>query len=93
MNARVLSFVVAAIAYGITLTVADIVLTRMRVPILTGLLAWALFTLSITLIRPALTRTLSKRVHGYTWVIGLVTVIYLWQRPSSEYFRASRRIY
>ncbi|QAY69058.1 hypothetical protein [Xylanimonas protaetiae] len=75
MNPRVLSFVVAAIAYGITLTIADIVLSRMHVPFLTGLLAWALFTLSITLIRPVLTRTLGKSVHGYTWVIGLATVL------------------
>jgi len=27
------------------------------------------------------------------WLIGLVTMVYLWQRPSTEYFRASRRIY
>ena len=75
MSPRVLSFIVAAVAYGITLTIADIVLTRMRVPFFTGLLAWALFTLSITLLRPILTRTLSGSVHGYTWVIGLVTVL------------------
>jgi hypothetical protein len=75
MNPRVLSFIVAAIAYGITLTIADLILDRMRVPWWAGLIAWALFTLSITLLRPVLTRRLSSSVHGYTWVIGLVTVL------------------
>ncbi|ACZ31747.1 hypothetical protein Xcel_2733 [Xylanimonas cellulosilytica DSM 15894] len=74
MNPRVLSFVVAAVAYGITLTIAAILLDRMHVPFWTAIIAWALFTLSITLIRPALTKALSKRVHSATWVIGLLTV-------------------
>ncbi len=75
MNPRVLSFIVAAIAYGVTLTIADLILDNMRVPWWAGLIAWALFTLSITLLRPVLTRTLSGSVHGYTWVIGLITVL------------------
>ena len=27
------------------------------------------------------------------WVIGLVAIVFLWQRPSTEYFRDSRRIF
>ena len=31
------------------------------------------------------------RVYGIVvWVIGLVAIIFLWQRSSSEYFRAPR---
>lgn len=75
MKPRVLSFIVAALAYGITLTIAALLLDDMRVPFWSALIAWALFTLSITLIRPALTKSLGRRVHGYTWVIGLVTVL------------------
>ncbi|MCL1869284.1 MAG: hypothetical protein FWF90_02590 [Promicromonosporaceae bacterium] len=74
MNARVLGFVVAAVAYGITLTVAAILLPGMRIGFFWAFIPWALFTLSITLIRPLLTRTMSAHVHGYTWAIGLATV-------------------
>jgi len=27
------------------------------------------------------------------WVIGLIAVIFLWQKPSTEYFRGARRLY
>lgn len=27
------------------------------------------------------------------WLIGLVSIVFLWQRPSTEYFRESRRVY
>ncbi|QAY64637.1 hypothetical protein ET495_17135 [Xylanimonas allomyrinae] len=75
MNARVLSFVVAAVAYGVTLTVAALVLPGLHIGFLWAVFAWALFTLSITLLRPLITRWLSAHVHRYTWVTGLVTVL------------------
>ncbi|WP_425956151.1 hypothetical protein [Xylanimonas sp. McL0601] len=75
MSARVKSFIVAAVAYGITLTIAALLLPGMHIGFLWALIAWALFTLSITLIRPLLTRTLSAHVHSYTWAIGMATVL------------------
>ena len=79
MQPRVLSFVVAAIAYGVTLTVAAALLPGMRIGFLWGLIAWALFTLSITLLKPVLERSLSGHVRTATWAIGLVTVfLSLW---------------
>lgn len=79
MHPRILSFVVAAIAYGVTLTVAAVVLPGMRIGFLWGLIAWALFTVSITLLRPVLARTLSGHVRSATWAIGLATVfLSLW---------------
>ncbi len=79
MHPRVLSFIVAAVAYGVTLTVAAILLPGMRIGFLWGLIAWALFTLSITLLKPVLERSLSGHVRSATWVVGLVTVfLSLW---------------
>lgn len=75
MNPKVLSFIVAAIAYGVTLVVANLVLEGMHIGWLWGLVAVALFTVSITLLRPVVTRFLGKHVHGWTWVLGLVTVL------------------
>lgn len=75
MNGKALSFVVAAIAYGITLTVATILLSGMRISFLWALVAWALFTLSITILRPLIVQRIGKHVHGYTWVLGIVTVL------------------
>ncbi|GAB2456091.1 hypothetical protein [Xylanimonas ulmi] len=75
MSPRLLSFVVAAVAYGVTLTVAAVLLPGLHIGFLWAVIAWALFTVSITLIRPLLTRTLTRHVHGYTWVIGLATVL------------------
>jgi len=75
MNGKVLSFIVAAVAYGITLTVAALVLSGMRISFLWALVAWALFTLSITILRPLIVQRFGKHVHGYTWVLGIVTVL------------------
>ena len=75
MNPKVLSFIVAAIAYGVTLVVANLVLEGMHIGWLWGLVAVALFTVTITLLRPVVTRFLGKHVHGWTWVLGLVTVL------------------
>jgi len=75
MNPKVLSFIVAAIAYGVTLVVANLVLEGMHIGWLWGLVAVALFTVTITLLRPVVTRFLGKHVHGWTWGLGLVTVL------------------
>ena len=75
MNPKVLSFIVAAIAYGVTLVVANLVLEGMHIGWLWGLVAVALFTVTITLLRPVVSRFLGKHVHGWTWVLGLVTVL------------------
>lgn len=75
MNPKVLSFIVAAIAYGVTLVVANLVLEGMHIGWLWGLVAVALFTVTITLLRPVVTRLLGKHVHGWTWVLGLLTVL------------------
>jgi uncharacterized membrane protein YvlD (DUF360 family) len=75
MSPRIVSFVVAAIAYGILLIVANIVLSGMRIGWLWGLLAVALFTVLISIVRPVLTKLLTKHVHQYTWVIGIATVL------------------
>lgn len=75
MHPRLLSFIVAAIAYWVTLVIAALLLSGMRINILGGLVAVALFTVSITLLRPVVVKFLGKHVHGYTWVLGLVTVL------------------
>ncbi|MFF2832968.1 hypothetical protein ACFVSK_14505 [Cellulosimicrobium cellulans] len=75
MNPKVLSFVVAAVAYGVTLVIADLVLEGMTMSWLWGLVAVALFTVTITLLRPLVVRLLGKHVHGWTWTLGIVTVL------------------
>ncbi|MCB7136997.1 phage holin family protein [Cellulosimicrobium marinum] len=75
MRAKVLSFVVAAIAYGVTLLVANLVLDGMRIGWLWGVVAVALFTVTITVLRPLVVRLLGEHVHGWTWTLGLVTVL------------------
>jgi uncharacterized membrane protein YvlD (DUF360 family) len=75
MYPKVLSFVVAAIAYGITLVVANLVLGGMHMSWLWGIVAVALFTVTIALLRPLVVRLLGKHVHGWTWTLGLVTVL------------------
>ncbi|GMA24799.1 hypothetical protein GCM10025864_25580 [Luteimicrobium album] len=75
MSPRIVSFVVAAIAYGVLLIIANIVLSGMRIGWLWGIVAVALFTVLISIVRPLLTKFLTKHVHEYTWVIGLATVL------------------
>ncbi|MGC5166806.1 hypothetical protein [Luteimicrobium sp. DT211] len=75
MSPRIVSFVVAAVAYGVLLIVANIVLSGMKIGWLWGIVAVALFTVLIAIVRPLLTKFLTKHVHEYTWVIGLATVL------------------
>ncbi|MCL2593923.1 MAG: phage holin family protein [Promicromonosporaceae bacterium] len=84
MNPRLLSFLVAAVAYGVTLTFAVLLLPGMHISFWWALLAWALFTVSITIIRPVVRFFIkvftkkpedgAKSRHGVTLLAGLVTV-------------------
>jgi hypothetical protein len=83
MNSRLLSFLVAAIAYGVCLTFAALLLSGFHINFWWGLLAWALFTLSIMIVRPVVrffVKIFTKKDnasgarHGVALVAGLLTV-------------------
>jgi uncharacterized membrane protein YvlD (DUF360 family) len=75
MSPRIVSFVVAAIAYGVLLIIANIVLSGMKIGWLWGIVAVALVTVLSAIVRPELTKLLTKHVHEYTWVLGIATVL------------------
>ena len=75
MNPTLAKFIVAAVAYGICLTVAALVLDGFNLGWVGWILAWALFTLSVMIIKAIAKRMLPSEKLSATAITLLASLI------------------